>query len=62
MSGWSPADEAMMAAALEEARAAEREGEIPVGAVVVRDVPDGAKVLAPEAQVIEKRDTEKRKT
>lgn len=35
MSGWSPADEAMMAAALEEARAAEREGEIPVGAVVV---------------------------
>ena len=37
MSGWSQADIASMRAALVEAEAASREGEVPVGAVVVAD-------------------------
>lgn len=35
MSGWSDSDQSMMQAALSEARIAEAEGEVPVGAVVV---------------------------
>lgn len=35
ISGWSDSDQVMMRAALDEARIAEAEGEVPVGAIVV---------------------------
>jgi tRNA(adenine34) deaminase len=48
-----PTDEGWMAAALAEAEAAEREGEVPVGAVVVRD---GAAVAAAHNRTIQLND------
>ncbi len=39
-------DAACMELALEEARAAEAHGDVPIGAVVVRDTPDGPVVVA----------------
>ena len=49
----SPADEAGMAAALEEARKAASSGEVPVGAVVFRD---GAVVARAHNQTVARRD------